>query len=327
MFEKAIKKILKTGFGRYCASRKTKTAAILAAGFVLSAAVYFVSVNGDEAFTYDNGRLSSLRLDSGAVTLTLKGESDGSRYEKQVIIRPKRAAKEKTYELSKEDLIAAELSRTVQAVNLSASDEENVSLPSLSEGGIKLTWSRPERINAFLLPVPCAVLLVVFSYRGMKDKEKKSIKKEKAEIMKALPSFTNKLVLLMGSGLIFDDAFGRIADGYAALGTVDAFGQIVCNTENLHKSSGSDIAELLSAEAGKRNIRDFTRITALIADNRYRGQDLTGKLRNEGEILWTERRKRAEIAGKLAETKLSGPLGILLIVLILVTAAPAMMQM
>ena len=45
--------------------------------------------------------------------------------------------------------------------------------------------------------------------------KKHSLEKRKAEVVrKSLPGFNNQLLLLLNSGLIFYDAFGRIAEGY-----------------------------------------------------------------------------------------------------------------
>ena len=54
---------------------------------------------------------------------------------------------------------------------------------------------------------------------------------------------------------------------------------------------------------------------------------MTEKLESESDILWTQRKKIAEEKGRIAETKLTFPLALLLLVLILITAAPAIMEM
>jgi tight adherence protein C len=68
-------------------------------------------------------------------------------------------------------------------------------------------------------------------------------------------------------------------------------------------------------------------MTAVISDNWDKGSVLAEKLEGESNLLWISRKKRAEEKGKLAETKLTFPLVILLIVLIMVTIAPALMEL
>ena len=53
--------------------------------------------------------------------------------------------------------------------------------------------------------------------------------------------------------------------------------------------------------------------------------ELTEKLQRESETLWINRKKNCEEKGKLAETKLTLPLMIFLIVLIVITVAPALL--
>ena len=61
-------------------------------------------------------------------------------------------------------------------------------------------------------------------------------------------------------------------------------------------------------------------------ENQNRGTDLWDKLAEQSEMLWEERKRAAMRKIRLSESKMSFPLGILLIALIVITAAPAMLQ-
>ena len=76
----------------------------------------------------------------------------------------------------------------------------------------------------------------------------------------------------------------------------------------------------------EKRITELSRLISIILESRERGTDLREKLRAEGEMLWEKRKKQAEELGKKADTKLAIPLGMMLISLLLVTAAPALMQ-
>ena len=54
---------------------------------------------------------------------------------------------------------------------------------------------------------------------------------------------------------------------------------------------------------------------------------MTEKLQAESEILWMNRKKNCEERGRLAETKLTLPLVIFLLVLIVITIAPALLEL
>ena len=83
---------------------------------------------------------------------------------------------------------------------------------------------------------------------------------------------------------------------------------------------------MITRRAEEIGVSEFSRLAGVIQDNQLLGTDISDKLRNEGEILWDLRKRNAEERGRLAETKLTLPLAILLMVLVLVTAAPAMIQ-
>jgi len=96
--------------------------------------------------------------------------------------------------------------------------------------------------------------------------------------------------------------------------------------KRVNQSNTSLIKEL--KEFSQRcGVREMVRLTVVISENWNKGSMLAEKLEGEGQLLWISRKKRAEEQGKLAETKLTFPLMILLLVLIMVTVAPALMEM
>ena len=127
--------------------------------------------------------------------------------------------------------------------------------------------------------------------------------------------------------MIFPDAFRRIAEGYrVSEKSEDYFRQqisAICRTSAVENKS---LVTVLSAYSERIGVREFTRVVNLIRENQYRGVDLTEGLESEAEILWNQRKKLAEERGKLAETRMTLPLALLLMVLILVTAAPAVLH-
>lgn len=74
------------------------------------------------------------------------------------------------------------------------------------------------------------------------------------------------------------------------------------------------------------NVRELARVASILLENQNRGTDLWEKLAEQSELLWEERKRTAMSRIRLAESKMSFPLGILLMALIIITAAPAMLQ-
>ena len=118
----------------------------------------------------------------------------------------------------------------------------------------------------------------------------------------------------------------RIADGYRKKKKNTYFEERIISVADETEEGISDFVNVLSRSADDIGVSEFSRLTGVIKDNQLRGVNISGKLRNESEILWDLRKKNAEEKGRLAETKLTMPLALLLIVLVLVTAAPAIIE-
>ncbi len=69
------------------------------------------------------------------------------------------------------------------------------------------------------------------------------------------------------------------------------------------------------------------RISNIISDNISKGVELTHKLQRESEILRINRKRACEERGRIAETRLTLPLTIFLLVLIVITVSPALLEL
>ena len=93
------------------------------------------------------------------------------------------------------------------------------------------------------------------------------------------------------------------------------------------EKNGQDLLQAFCDFSRDTRVRELTRLARILMDGRRRGSDLWDKLAEEGESLWAERRRRAGEKIRLAESKMSFPLALMMIALIIITAAPAMLQM
>ena len=83
----------------------------------------------------------------------------------------------------------------------------------------------------------------------------------------------------------------------------------------------------LNNYAGLHNAKEMLRISTILLENERRGSDVVESLSRESRFLWESRKIVAEEKGKSIDTKMAGPLAILLILLIVITMAPAMLAM
>ena len=82
-----------------------------------------------------------------------------------------------------------------------------------------------------------------------------------------------------------------------------------------------------SSECSGKGSRELMRISNIISDNISKGAELTDKLQSESEALWLSRKSDSEERGRLAETKLTMPLTVFLLVLVVVTVSPALLEL
>ena len=162
-----------------------------------------------------------------------------------------------------------------------------------------------------------------------KEKDRKKEAEREEDIIRALPTFINQLLLLLSSGMVLQEALATIAVRYGSEKTekVSYFRLSVYELYLGCEKNGQDFLQAFCDFSRGTRVRELTRLARILMDGRRRGSDLWDKLAEEGESLWAERRRRAGEKIRLAESKMSFPLALMMIALIIITAAPAMLQM
>lgn len=163
----------------------------------------------------------------------------------------------------------------------------------------------------------------------MKSKQKKLWEAQQTEILYTLPGFLNQLLLLVGSGMVLTDALRRIADGYMALPPKEQNYFTESFTQLWQESARTGESLLTAFRRFSRfsHVKELNRVTGILEENQTKGSALWEKLQEQSEALWTARKQITLARIRMAESKMSFPLGIFLIALIMMTAAPAMLQM
>ena len=72
-------------------------------------------------------------------------------------------------------------------------------------------------------------------------------------------------------------------------------------------------------------MRELLRLSNIMADNINKGSELVNKLEQEANFMWHMNKKQVEERGRIAESKLTFPMALMLIALLVITAAPAFM--
>lgn len=163
----------------------------------------------------------------------------------------------------------------------------------------------------------------------MKYKRKKQEERAREEILLALPSFINRLLLMLNSGMVLQEAMAGIALNYKAdpSSEKNSFASSFVQIYEASEKTGENFLKNFCKFGKESRIKELSRVARIIAEGEQKGVDLWDKLADEGEDLWEERKRAALEKIRIAESKMSFPLGLLLMALILITAAPAMLQM
>lgn len=227
--------------------------------------------------------------------------------------------------LSSEEQADTELKRLISQINENTA-YERIELPAKLETGEVLIWNKAENhdLVLYLIGLIAGLLLVYRNgFYGIKREEQAA----KESIIRELPDFINKLVLFTNAGVILNSAFLKIVDD-CDIKKVESsyfYKRLTDISRVVRETNGSFYKEMYTF-AKNSGVKEMMRITNIMIENVSKGDDLAEKLKRENELLWFARKQQAEEKGKLAETKLTLPLMLLLSVLIVITIAPALME-
>ena len=248
------------------------------------------------------------------VTLTLQAGSNG------------RSGIGSNDDESREAEIDAAVDNMISSIEYSR--EKKIRLPSALPDGTSIRWTGAERSTgpiAVIIPLMYVSLVVLMAVNSMKGD--KTAAEERRSIMRGLPRFCNQLYLMMNAGLILSDAFDTISAGYEDNKNCSSFERDLSEMREATEGHRISTAQIINEYAVRHDVKEMIRIAAILTENEKRGSDVVESLERESRYLWDERKTVARECGKAIDTKMSYPMGLLLIVLIVITMAPALLNM
>lgn len=291
--------------------------------------------NQGRIITDSKGRMMAIERpgDEGTYVIdaTVTAEKDGKikSEDKQIIVIQKKEQKKKNEESfmreeTPDEKLERKLDSAVREVNQDVSSGK-VRLPSRLDDGTKIVWKK-KKGNRVMLTIGGFLLLALLIYAGRYQSLKAEERRARESVLRDLPEFINKTVLLLRGGIVLSEAMARaIEDGKNRKDPGYFYDQMALLLGRAMKTN-SPIHLELSNLAKRSEVRELMRVSNIINDNISKGSDLTRKLGAESSMLWFARKKQAEEKGRLAETKLTLPLVILILVLVMVTVAPALLE-
>ena len=153
--------------------------------------------------------------------------------------------------------------------------------------------------------------------------KKKELEKRKNSMRAELPELLNTLVLLLSAGLVLTQAVEKIAEDGG-----DSY--LMCSLREITakmRGSNADFTDEFRSFARDTGVRELIRLANIFRDNVDMGAELVSKLEQESAFMWHMSLKQVEEQGRLAESKLTFPLSLMLVALLMITCAPAFMLM
>ncbi len=317
---------------------------VLVAGAVLLIADLAVSAKSFVNVVEENGRLYMIRplTAEEPAYLTLRAEISGEKasVEKKVdvMLEPygERDEEEEKKKEEKSETSAAEreqLEYELRRITSSFNDDtemKEIALPAALDSGEKISWEIEKNPGTNVPVISALTMLVAFCiYKNRFAAMEKQRKENRESVIRQLPEFVNRLVLLLNAGLVITGAFERtIEEGLSFKSNEnDYFYGKLREIYISSKTANGSLNVEFRRVAKESGIRELMRVSNIINDNINKGVELTGKLQAESELLWMNRKKSCEEKGRLAETKLTLPLMIFLMVLIMITVAPALLEL
>lgn len=154
------------------------------------------------------------------------------------------------------------------------------------------------------------------------------ISQRRISYLKELPGFVNLLLLLLESGMILQEAFHRVVDAIDEKRRKDSVFydelSVLCRQSRV---TGENVIVLFHQFSRSCGVKEVLRISSLMEEHIGKGVDLREALSNECEWLWQEKKRGVLENIRLRESKMSFPLALLLISLLLISVGPAFLQM
>ena len=236
-------------------------------------------------------------------------------------------------EMSHEELIAYEMRSVISSLNENTSFRK-VRLPDRLDSGEKIEWSVKHNTNTTAIAF-ATVIIGILLYLNRNRATKRRLEYEQDAISRQLPEFINRLVLLLNAGLVLNTAFEKSIERSRQYPSLqgdffyEQMNEILCRIRQTNGSVNKEFRDFARSRrsAGGDIAKELMRISNIISDNISKGVELTDKLQSESEILWLNRKRNCEERGRIAETRLTLPLTLFLLVLIVITVSPALLEL
>lgn len=223
--------------------------------------------------------------------------------------------------------VSAQTREIVNEIN-SDSNSKWAMLPRYTRSKYRIDWELSKENKGVRYVILLGIIAVQYVYFKRFFHARAMVEDAKASIANDLPDFVTKTALLLNAGLVLPETIEKILSDYIHQlkdGRKSFFYDSLYEIYRRSVSMNTVFAKDLMGFAKSSGSKDFNRISNILYENINKGTLLSDKLEDEVDSMWFEKKKNIERAGRLSETKLTFPLSVLLVVLLIITAAPALL--
>lgn len=173
-------------------------------------------------------------------------------------------------------------------------------------------------VVGLILGIGLGIILFYLSFKGLDEK----IEKRHLKISLDMPDFTNKVIILSGAGLTIRDAIIKISKEMST--NTPLYEALAESVSAMDAGANETFAFMRLTE--KCNTPAMRRFCSVILQNlKFGGAEVIRALTEIAAEQWNERKNAAEKVTAEADTKLLYPMMLMLLSVVLITAAPAVM--
>lgn len=207
-------------------------------------------------------------------------------------------------------------------------EQESFALPQ-SIDGKELTWSLKKQQRWYYVLLFGIVLSMYLIYRE-REKEKKTLRNRKEELVREYPGLISKFTMLLGTGTTVRNAWEKIVQNYEKqkeqLGMQAAYEEMAITVHEMQ--GGVSEAEAYERFGKRCGVTAYIKFGTLLSQNLRKGsKGISDILRMEAIQSFENRKNTAKRLGEEAGTKLLMPMLGMLVVVFIMVMVPAFLSM
>ena len=155
---------------------------------------------------------------------------------------------------------------------------------------------------------------------------RKKVRRYREDVVENFPYIIDKLVLMLNSGLTVFSAMMKISEDSMLRNNVSPLSTELTNIGIRVKETNALWLDEWKDFAVRMESSDMLRFVSILEDNYKKGGELVEKLEAEGDNMREMRKKNVQQRIRLIDSKMTLPLMLMLMSLVIVSVTPALLQ-